>query len=226
MKYKLSDLLNQVLYLIYPRRCAFCGEVVSPQTRICDECEKTIEFVQEDIYFNIPERTFFSDVIAPFYYSGGVKKCILGLKFQGLAQNADILAEYMVDAVKTDYNDKNFDMVVCVPLTKRKKRKRGYNQSDLIAKKIAQELNLDYEEKILLRAFEKIEQKKLTKNERLYAILSAFELKDNLKIKGKTILLCDDVVTTGATLNECSKVLVEGGAKEVYCVTGAVVKGR
>ena len=223
---KASLLINQFLYILFPRRCKFCGEVILPTQEICEECKKSVEYVLEDIDFNLDADKFFEASTAPFYYCGGIKKCILDLKYAQEAENARVLSKYMSDSVKYSFNDVSFDVIISVPLTRRKKRKRGFNQSDLLAKGISKDLNIPYEEKVLSRAFERIEQKKLSREERLVNVIDVFELKKGDRIKNKTVLLCDDVATTGATLNECAKLLIEGGAKKVFCVTAAVAKGR
>lgn len=223
---KASHLINQFLYPLFPRRCEFCGEVILPTEEICEECKNSIEYVLEDINLNLNTSKFFEGAAAPFYYSSGVKKCILALKYSSQSENAKVLAKYMSDSVKYSFNDVSFDVIISVPLTSKKKRKRGFNQSELLAKRISKELNIPFEGKVLYRAFEKVEQKKLSREERLLNVENVFKLKNNEKINNKTVLLCDDVATTGATLNECAKMLIQGGANKVYCVTAAVAKGR
>ena len=95
-----------------------------------------------------------------------------------------------------------------------------------MAKRISKELNIPFEGKVLYRAIEKVEQKKLSREERLLNVSGVFELNKSDSIENKTVLLCDDVATMGATLNECAKILIQGGANSVYCVTAAVAKGR
>lgn len=168
--------------------------------------------------------TLFESQTAPFYYSGAAKRSVHALKFDGCVQNAEGLARFMSDSVKKNFADVKFDFVCCVPLSKSSLKRRGYNQSALLAKEIAKELGVPFEEKLLSRPFQGKEQKTLGGIERFGGVIGAFDCAENKIIESAAVLLCDDISTTGATLNECAKLLLLCGADKVYCVSAAITK--
>ncbi len=117
-----------------------------------------------------------------------------------------------------------FDFVCCVPLSESSLKRRGYNQSALLAKGIAKELGVPFEEKLLSRPFQGKEQKTLDGIERFGGVIGVFDCAENKITENAAVLLCDDISTTGATLNECAKLLLLRGADKVYCVSAAITK--
>ena len=113
-------------------------------------------------------------------------------------------------------------MIMFVPMTRKKERKRGYNQSKLLAERISEMTYLPVLKGILIKRRETKNQHDLSYHERLDNLHGSYEITDKSVIKGKTILLCDDVKTTGATLNECAFELRINGAKAVYSICAAV----
>lgn len=152
------------------------------------------------------------------------KRSVHALKFDGCVQNAVGLARFMSDSVKKNFSGVKFDFVCCVPLSESSLKKRGYNQSALLAKEIAKELGVPFEEKLLSRPFQGKEQKTLGGIERFGGVIGAFDCAENKIIESAAVLLCDDISTTGATLNECAKLLLLCGADKVYCVSAAITK--
>ena len=197
--------LEYISYALFPRRCALCGKVVPPDMPVCDRCEADLEYVKGELcprcgrekkYCSCSShRRFFESQTAPFYYSGAAKRSVHALKFDG-----------------------------CVPLSESSLKKRGYNQSALLAKEIAKELGVPFEEKLLSRPFQGKEQKTLGGIERFGGVIGAFDCAENKITENAAVLLCDDISTTGATLNECAKLLLLRGADKVYCVSAAITK--
>ena len=211
--------LEYISYALFPRRCALCGKVVPPDMPVCDRCEADLEYVKGELcphcgrekkYCSCSShRRFFESQTAPFYYSGAAKRSVHALKF---------------DSVKKNFADVKFDFVCCVPLSESSLKKRGYNQSALLAKEIAKELGVPFEEKLLSRPFQGKEQKTLGGIERFGGVIGAFDCAENKIIESAAVLLCDDISTTGATLNECAKLLLLRGADKVYCASAAITK--
>lgn len=226
--------VRQISYAFFPRRCSLCGTAVPPDEELCEQCSGNTEYVEEKVCkicgrgkkncVCVGRRVFYESAAAPFYYSGAVKNSIGGLKFRKEAQNADGLALHMAKCVSESFSEISFDAVTCVPLSKSALKRRGYNQSALLAKAVAKILSVKFEEEMLCRTFQSMEQKNLSAGRRFGAVFGSFDCADSDIIKDKTILLCDDVSTTCATLNECAKMLLLSGAKAVYCVTAAVTK--
>ena len=127
----------------------------------------------------------------------------------------------MADKLKADYPDTIFDGVCFVPMTDLAVRKRGYNQSELLAKAVAKQLKLPLVP-CLDKTKDSLNQKTLNAEQRLENIKESFSVTENKQIKDKTLILCDDIKTTGATLKECYDALIRAGARDVYCLCLAV----
>lgn len=124
---------------------------------------------------------------------------------------------------KTNYAS-NIDIVTCTPMTKKSKRKRGYNQAYELAKVIARFLEVPVTDKILVKNRDNVSQHELTFEERLLNTKNLFGASPSVNLRGKTVLLVDDVITTGSTLNSCTKVLKARGASTVICAAVATTK--
>ena len=112
-------------------------------------------------------------------------------------------------------NMKNYDTIIPVPISKKRNRQRGYNQSFLIAKEISKYTNLKLINNCLFKTKNVIEQSKLTKEEREQNIKNVYSLKNGDKIESKKILLIDDIYTTGSTVNECCRILKKANPKKI-----------
>lgn len=203
-----------------------CVRPVRSRSRICKR--RTVPALRqgEKVLFMLVSPTLFESQTAPFYYSGAAKRSVHALKFDGCVQNAVGLARFMSDSVKNNFAGVKFDFVCCVPLSESSFKRRGYNQSALLAKEIAKELGVPFEEKLLSRPFQGKEQKTLGGIERFGGVIGAFDCDENKITENAAVLLCDDISTTGATLNECAKLLLLRGADKVYCVSAAITKRR
>lgn len=129
----------------------------------------------------------------------------------------------MATLIRTDHYLKNAEMIIPVPLFWWKYLKRGYNQAALLVDNISLEANIT-NSKVLKRIKHTKSQTKLSENARIKNILNAFQVKKN-GIQGKRVILVDDVMTTGVTINECAKVLKRAGANKVYSCVAAITPG-
>lgn len=225
-----SRLLFHIAGLLFPARCHGCDRIIQRDVFLCDDCLKKAERLENPCAgCGKPEgececgrNDFKLNITAPFVYTGSIVEAIHRFKFSSDRNAHTYFAEYMAESVKEKFGTVEFDLVTCVPQTGRRKRQRGYNQSALLAKSCARLLGLPCKE-ALLKTRNTKDQHKLKAKERAENLKGAFSVNDTSVINGKTVLLCDDIKTTGATLNECRKTLLKAGAKEVYCVTAAVV---
>ncbi len=227
-----DELLRRVRYVFFPRRCALCGRVVEPDTEICSRCAESAHRVPEPICPHCgcgcrdctcgKRRSRFAAAFAsPFYYEGVVCAGIRRLKFCKEPDVADVLGREMARFVRRAYAGVRFDLVTFVPMTRRELRERGYNQSELLANAAAQELLLPCVP-TLEKIYETQRQRSLDQRRRSGNVFGVFEAVDPQAIRGKRVLLCDDLRTTGTTLTECAKMLRIRGAREVLCLTAAV----
>lgn len=231
---KLIDLADSFLIALYPKRCAICGKVIAPTLDMCKDCECTVARVlppvcimcgrgkQECLCKNF--CFYYSGLVAPFYYEGTVRKCIHRFKFYGKTQNARMLGKAMADTVSREFAGKEFDLITCVPLTKKSLKNRGFNQSKLLASEVGKLLEKKCIHDLLVKMVDTPAQHTMNSSMRRGNLAGVFDVSDPQIIKNKTVLICDDVATTGSTINECSKMLLLSGAKEVYCVTAAVTR--
>ena len=158
--------------------------------------------------------------ISPLYYDKELKGAIYQLKTYGYRQIVDSLASEMAEVIRREYGGVIFDSIVPVPLHKSSLTERGFNQAELLAHSLSTYINVPMRS-MLKKLYATKPQKTLTMQQRSGNLLGAFDVIDGVSIDGTTLLLIDDVVTTGSTLDECAKMLKLYGAKEVYAITAA-----
>lgn len=212
----LKDLWGKILDFIYPTKCAICNEtIIKRENQICEKCGKELKIdsimTRIDMGYGNKIKCF-----SPFEYSGKIKKSILRFKFKGYKNYSKFFAQVMSKGITQKFGGIKFDRITYVPLRPERKRSRGYNQSECIASDISSIINVPCEELIFKIKSNHI-QYELDFSSRIENVKGVYAVKNEQAVKGKTILLCDDIITTGSTLRECAKTLLESGAKEVYC---------
>ena len=229
---EIKTVLTALKYVFFPRRCCFCGKVIVPTETECDKCREEVMRVEFPICFKCGagkdkrickknKNRFITAFAAPFYYCGEVKTGILRLKSNGEKGIAEPFAEMMANFVKIAYDGVKFDYVTYVPMTEKELGERGYNQSELMASHMARELGLPCKG-VISKLYETKRQRNLSEKYRSGNVLGVFDVPRREEVVNKRILLCDDVLTTGATLTECAKMLSVSGAREIMCITAAV----
>ena len=230
-------LKSMILKFIYPDRCAVCGEILpfGAKGYVCKTCSEAdlintgVKYVLKknlsggnDVYYeseNVP--VYFYEGLSVFPYKI-VKGSIHILKYYGGRINVKPYSEILLDYIKLRGSEilKKSDIVTYVPMYHHKERERGYNQAKLLALEFSKLINKPCE-KLLVKVFANESQSKLTAEERVKNVKGAYAPAKKCSLNGKTILIVDDVFTTGSTLNECSKILLEMGAEKVYFLTFA-----
>ena len=208
--------LNWLLDLLYPPRCAFCRRLLTGQERgVCRFCRPKLPFVPADA--QVQHFKNVDQCLSPLYYYGSVRDSLHRYKFEGLTVYADIYSEFIVKCI--DENQISCDSITWVPLSRRRLRKRGYDQAELLAELIAKHLG-QRPVRLLKKLRDTPPQSQTGSAEKRRAnIAGAYACLRPERVQGKRILLVDDIVTTGATLSEAAKVLKKAGAKEVICAT-------
>lgn len=225
---------NILLEIFYPKRCVGCGEyglfvclecvknIENLRTSVCPECGKITVNCQYCPSCKSRLKTSLQGLfIATKYDAGPIKEMIHHLKYSGFVELADVLGEILCEKIKNNLPDKNL-IVVPVPLHKKRELERGFNQAELLARYVSSRLNIPGG-LALERTKNTRTQVGLNRAERIKNCVNAFSCIDTELITGKTVLLIDDVTTTGTTLSECARVLKASGAKKVY---GLVVAKR
>ena len=233
--------LNYLLNIIYPPRCICCDCLMDFRSEICicDTCRgKLPEIGKHCEICSYPIDIVFGEEICPvcrahgrtfractsgFKYKGGIREAILGLKFKNRIDYASTMAQIMVGQLVKRYGEKfPFELVTAVPISRIRLKERSYNQAELIAREISRILKIPHNFKAIARPHDKIRQSRLTAKQRRQNIKGSFEVRNPEIFSNKGILLVDDVATTGATLDETSKVLLKSGAREIHCVVFAI----
>ena len=220
--------------------CDSCGvEVFNyPKERLCADCEKALIRNCEHVCPKCGRKTRASGVclackqnlpnftvgFSPFTYEGLTASLINRLK-NGDRYLSNFFGEEMANYLRSKIQTKDL-LVTCVPLTKEKMVARGYNQSEELAKVVADKLGLECDFDVLHKTRERIQQKDLSGKERAENVSGAYRVHKRKAVKGRDILLIDDIMTTGATGSECARVLKNAGAREVIFLTASSLKER
>lgn len=208
--------VDWLLDLIYPPRCAFCRRLLSGREKgVCRFCRPKLPYVPAD--GQVQHFRNVDKCLSPLYYHGSVKDSLHRYKFGGATAYADIYSEFIVKCI--DENQISCDSITWVPLSRRRLRRRGYDQAELLAKLIAKHLGQS-PVRLLKKQRDTPPQSKTGSVEKRRAnITGAYACLRPELVQGKQVLLVDDIVTTGATLSEAARVLKKAGAKEVICAT-------
>jgi ComF family protein len=161
-------------------------------------------------------RLYYERLSSWVSFEGPIREAVHELKYRHNVGLGEILAKQLVELVGSLNWD--VDYIVPVPLGSKRLQERGYNQVMLLARPIAWELDIPLKRKALTRTRETRSQVGLSREQRITNVQNAFTAKEHV-INGKRILLVDDVVTTGATINACAKALKEAGVKKVFAAT-------
>lgn len=220
--------------ILFPRRCPLCGVVIYRNERICSRCSKDMEFIRRPIC-RICGRPLYScncgregyafvRNVSPLVYTKAAKRGIHRMKFNNAPSSAIYFGKLMANVVRAEYLDMgiHFDCVLGVPMYSDDYRKRGYNQANLLAQTVAEELELPYNGRALVKVQKNNAQHTLSYQERKRNIQGVFRVARTEVVYDRVVLLCDDVTTSGSTLNECALTLRNAGSKAVYCVTATV----
>jgi len=204
--------IDEVLDLIFPKRCSICGSILSETERAM--CEKCVESARACT----KHEAGYSATV----YDGVIKDAITKFKFKGKREFSSPLSNILINFIENLPAEGSFhavDVVVPVPLFHERQKERGYNQSELLAARVAQHLKLPLDGNVLVRARKTKPQFDLKREERFKNVRDAFIVPKTEEIAGRNVLLVDDILTTGATTAECSKALKQAGAKNVVVLT-------
>ena len=232
---KIGAMFSKIWKVIFPEniKCAFCGKELFDKREVCvcEECLSKLSKIENpclkcgveiddlaqycDICKN--QKHNFTKAIACFSFEEFERNIIYKLKYDDGKYLAKTLAHFMAEKLKAESLD--IDIVVPVPLATKRKKNRGYNQSELLAKEVCNLVGLKFENDVVLKTKETSTQTSLGYRKRAENLKDSFKICDKEKVKRKSVLIIDDVFTTGATANEIAKQLRTNGAKDVYVLT-------
>ncbi|MEJ2544381.1 MAG: ComF family protein [Calditrichaceae bacterium] len=208
--------IEPVIAFALPAFCISCeSKLTDGRKVICPDCFNKLPLLPEeyiDVLYKEIEQPYFDDLIIRYQFAELFQKLIHQFKYQRILS----LAKYFAAAIAPIIKGDNCDYIVCVPLNAIKEKERGYNQSALIAEEIGNQLNITINNELIGRIKNTPSQTKLNREQRILNMQDAFICEENLK--DKHIIVVDDIITTGSTLNACAKVLKNNGANKVTAV--------
>lgn len=201
-----------MLNIIYPTVCGFCKRIY--KNEVCPKCNKKLQDLnQTNIETNGAKK--FDELAYMFKYEGTIRKTLIEYKFYEYGYLYNCFSKILLNNEKIVNFIKNYDIIIPVPIHKNRKRKRGYNQTELIAKKLCLELGLKLETNVIEKSINTKPQSLLRGKDRIDNAKNVYKLKKPEQIKGKNILILDDIYTTGNTVNECSKELRKSNPNKI-----------
>ena len=203
-KYCLCDMCKNKLEFIDGKECELCGAKVFADTRICTDCMANSRNI---------ERNY-----SPLVYSGDVKRIVHAYKYLGAKYLSKPLGNILYDKYFKIRDEVDADIIIPVPLNKNRERERGFNQATLMLKQFEKDKD-KIDDNVLIRIKDTPQQMSLPKDKRRENVEGAFSVVDESSVKGANVLLVDDIYTTGATMDECARVLYNAGANSVRALT-------
>lgn len=241
MTYTLKVVTEKVLNTIYPPSCALCGDLLGKGERyICADCEVSLPRVTEPACFKCGKeisdnetelcedcsrhiRSFVRGFPA-MNYDEMFQESIAAFKYHGKKDYGKYFAYEIVRSRGKDIAGAKPEVLIPIPLHKRKLRKRGYNQAEVIARELGRKLDIPVDDKILIRTVNTLPQKRLNSIERENNLKNAFQSQEK-RVKYNKIMLVDDIYTTGTTVEACTKVLHDIGVKDIYYTSICIGRG-
>jgi ComF family protein len=211
------SLKNRLLDLLYPTKCVLCRRLITPpgKPRICPDCWDELSRPPAGAD---TKGDFFSRCVSAVYYEGAMVDAIHRFKFNGNTAYASAFGELLASCIYEQL-DEEYDLMTWVPVSRDRYRKRGYDQSQLLAQEAARRLGRELTPVLKKKRGVTAQSRQTDKESRKVNIAGAFRVLDKAAVEGQRILLIDDIVTTGSTLSECAKCLLMAGADKVVCAT-------
>ena len=213
---KILCCINYAINLIFPNLCGICDKICKED--LCKKCEIQLKNISKFKIDNYNDKNFKKHLYI-FKYEGIIKERLIKFKFREKTYIYKAFVKFLIKNKKACRFLKSYDIIIPVPIHYNRKVTRGYNQSALIAKELAKNLNIKYEEKVLFKKVNNKPQSTKNKEERIQNVIDVYYTKSAEQIYNKKIILLDDIYTTGSTVNECCKTLKLAGAKYVDVIT-------
>lgn len=237
---KLQPVFQNFLRQLYPDRCPVCDRVLF-HTLICPECAKKLKYIKQPVCYTCGKpladarREYCADCMkrkhefcqgkAVFYYQGQMQGILYRYKYSNRRDYTEFLASEAARIYGGWARQCGIEAVMPIPLSKKKKRQRGYNQAELFARRFAQLAGLPFQAGQLARIRNTIPQKQLSVEERKNNLKNAFKIVKNV-VNLKKVLLVDDIYTTGSTIDAAASALKQAGVQEIYFLCISIGQGQ
>jgi len=205
---------EKILNYILPEVCGVCESICD--NSLCKRCELELQRYKIEAFFNINNK-YFDEFMCLYRYEGLIRNMIIKCKFNDKPYIYRTFAKEMINSIKLYENIIKCDIILPVPIHRNRELERGYNQTYIICKMLSKEFNKKLSPNILQKPINNKPQSGLNKTQRKQNVLGVYKINNRYinQINQKNILLVDDVYTTGATVNECSKILKQFGANKI-----------
>ena len=242
----INGIKKQTVDLLFPRRCPLCDDVlpvfeISQESAcVCPECKKKLKIVKEPVCKKcgkplereraeycldcVKKRHVFVQGKAVFEYCGDLQQSLYRFKYANRREYADFYAAEAAKRYEKWIKQHNIQVIVPIPLYKKKQKKRGYNQAEVFAKALGEKIGIPVCTDLLTREKNTIPQKELNETERKNNLKNAFKITKNI-VQLSYILLVDDIYTTGSTIDAAATVLREAGCKYIYFICVSIGRG-
>ena len=221
------DIIEKFLEYIFIPTCGICGKL--EKEYLCQKCEKELAkyIIAEQDYITIENTNNLDALNKQLYiekmhilkYDDLVRKAIINFKFNDKPYLYKMFSKIILKNEKAFNFIKTYDIIIPVPMYGKKKQKRGFNQSELIAREIAHKTKLDLYIDVLIKIKDNKTQSSLSKEERKNNVKNVYKLVNEEKINNKNVLLFDDIYTTGSTTSECVKVISKANVQKIGILT-------
>lgn len=222
----MNNFFDIFAHIFFPNKCLACKKAIEYDELFCNKCCDIIPVndaryclfcneTHEKCQCEITNSNPLSTIISPFFYEGGIENAIIDLKFNNNRFNAKKLGIILNYSVLQSGLAKKIDIIIPIPMVKNDINKRGYNQSILLAKWLSFYSEIPFNSDILIKIKRTQKQHNLSAKQRAVNLSGAFLVKNCNCVKGKNVLLVDDVYTTGTTMKICSQTLLDAGCQNV-----------
>jgi competence protein ComFC len=228
-----------IISLLYPSVCAGCGRDIDPPEQICRDCDSKLARIVPPFCAKCSEPfpgaitssfdcancahqdLYFDAAVSAFRSRGIIRHIILDFKYGHETHLRHLVGSWLFAAMNDNrIRNRQFDLIIPVPLHPARKRERGFNQAALLAELLSQKVSIEARP-VLERIRYTTTQTAFDRAERMENLRGAFRLRKNTDVRELHVLLVDDILTTGSTLSECARVLKKAGAASVYAATAA-----
>ena len=218
----MNRLLDLILSLIYPPKCPFCGRVLNRgEDGLCSACQRALPWIEDGMPVKTVEHC--DACLSPLWYRDGVRQGMHRYKFQQGRVHARLFGTLMAQCLQDRWREP-VDLITWAPLSKQRRRRRGYDQAELLARQVGAVTGLRVVPTLVKIRNTKAQSRLSPSASRLANVQGAYACRPGIDLAGKRVILVDDVVTSGATLSQCAACLRAAGAQTVTALTFARAK--
>lgn len=232
------NIIKRILEFLYPTTCIFCGKIC--KSGICDTCRRKVPYIreprckrcgkpihlkEEEFCFDCRRRKFsYEQGRSLWLHKEPVQSAIYAFKYKNRRVYGEVFAKEMAQRFESWIDLWEIDLIIPVPLHKKRRRKRGFNQAQILAEELGRRLHIPVDASLVIREKDTTPQKELGQGNRKKNLKKAFRLVKP-SVKDKRILIIDDIYTTGSTIDSMAEILKKAGVEKIYFLTISIGQG-